>query len=102
MRNMRLGMSREDALLEMQRRLDSAGLKLFVQTLVQAMKMGTNVVQTLVVMSQTLQNKRFQAAEEAAGKISVQMMIPMMVFVMPATIIILLGPMIIEWTQRSV
>jgi tight adherence protein C len=102
MRNIQLGMSREDSLVEMQRRMDAPGLSLFVQTLIQAIKMGTDVVHTLTVISETLQTKRFQAAEEQAGKISVKMMIPMMVFVMPATVIILLGPMVLEWLQKSV
>jgi tight adherence protein C len=102
MRNMKLGVSREDALIEMQRRMDTPGLKLFVQTLVQSMKMGSDVVTTLAILSETIQGKRFQEAEEKAGKISVKMMIPMMVFVMPATMIILLGPMILQWLNASV
>ena len=101
MRNMKLGVSREDALIEMQRRMDTPGLKLFIQTLVQAMKMGSDVVVTLSILSETIQSKRFQEAEEKAGKISVKMMIPMMVFVMPSTMIILLGPMILQWLNAT-
>lgn len=101
LRNMRLGMSRADALLEMERRLSSPSLKLFVQTLVQGMELGTDVVQTLSAMSETLQQRRFQKAEEAAGKISVKMMIPMMCFVMPAVMIVLLGPMILSYVKAG-
>ena len=96
MRNIRLGMSRSEALLEMERRLDSPSLKLFVQTMVQAIEMGTDVVRTLIVMSETMQEKRFQLAEEVAGKISVKMMLPLMVFVLPAVMILLLGPMLLS------
>lgn len=99
-KDMRMGASREQALADLQLRMESPGLKLFVQTLLQAIQMGSDVVQTLVVISETLQSKRFQAAEEAAGKISVRMMIPMMIFVLPATVIILLGPIMIEWIQN--
>jgi tight adherence protein C len=102
LRNIKLGMTREEALLEMERRINSPALRLFVQTLVQAMRMGSDVVQTLIVMSETIQGKRFQDAEEKAGKISVRMMIPMMLFVMPATMIILLGPMLLEWLQTTI
>lgn len=101
LRNMRLGMSRADALQEMERRLNSPSLKLFVQTLVQGMELGTDVVQTLAAMSETLQQRRFQRAEEAAGKISVKMMIPMMCFVMPAVMIVLLGPMILSYVKAG-
>lgn len=96
LRNMRLGMSRADALLEMERRLDSPTLKLFVQTLVQAMVLGSDVSVTLKAMSETLQQKRFQRAEEMAGKISVRMMLPLMCFVLPSVMIILLGPMLLS------
>jgi len=101
LRNMKLGLTREESLMEMERRINSPSLKLFVQTLVQAMRMGSDVVQTLNIMSETIQGKRFQDAEEKAGKISVRMMIPMMVFVMPATMIILLGPMMLEWLRTT-
>ncbi len=101
LRNMRLGMSRADALLEMERRMSSPSLKLFVQTLVQGMELGTDVVTTLSAMSETLQQRRFQRAEEAAGKISVKMMIPMMCFVMPAVMIVLLGPMILTYVKAG-
>ena len=96
LRNIRIGMSLAEALIEMERRLDSPQLRLFVQTMVQAMEMGTDVVRTLTVMSETLQEKRFQMAEELAGKISVRMMLPLMVFVLPVVMIILLGPMMLS------
>jgi tight adherence protein C len=97
LRQMRLGMGRAEALREMERRLASPALKLFVQTLTQGMELGTDVVVTLAAMSDTLQQRRFQQAEEAAGKISVKMMIPMMCFVMPAVMIVLLGPMMLTY-----
>ncbi len=101
LRNMRLGMSRAEALQELERRLSSPPIKLFTQTLVQGMELGTDVVQTLGVMSETMQQRRFQRAEENAGKISVKMMIPMMVFVMPAVMIVLLGPMILTYLKAG-
>jgi tight adherence protein C len=101
MRNMRLGMSRAEAMLEMERRLSSPALKLFVQTMIQGMELGTDVVQTLASMSETMQQKRFQAAEELAGKISVRMMIPMMCFVMPSVMIVLLGPMVLTYVKAG-
>ncbi len=101
LRNMKLGMSREEALNDIHRRVNTPGMRLFTQTLSQAIKMGSDIAQTLSVMGETMQTKRFQKAEEAAGKISIRMMIPMMIFVMPATIIILLGPMILEWVSST-
>jgi tight adherence protein C len=92
-------MSRADALLELENRMQSPVIKLFVQTMVQALELGTDVAQTLSVISETLSQKRFQLAEEMAGKISVRMMIPMMLFVMPSVLIVLLGPMVLSYLQ---
>lgn len=101
LRNTRLSMSRADALLEMDRRLSSPVVRQFVQTLVQGMELGTDVVKTLKTLSERLQQKRFQLAEERAGKISVRMMIPMMCFVMPSVMIVLLGPMMLAYIKQG-
>lgn len=100
-RNMRLGMSRAEAMLEMDRRLNSPPVRFFVQTMIQGMDLGTDVVRTISALSESLQQKRFQIAEEAAGKISVRMMVPMMCCVMPAVMIILLGPMMLAFLKQS-
>jgi tight adherence protein C len=76
--------------------MENPNLKLFLQTLVQAMEMGTDVNQTLTALSDTFRTKRFQYAEEMAGKISVRMMVPMLLFILPAVMIMLIGPMILN------
>ena len=96
LKNMRLGMTRAEALTQMDRRMENSNLKLFLQTMVQAMELGTDVNQTLTALSDTFRAKRFQFAEEMAGKISVRMMIPMLVFILPAVMIMLIGPMILS------
>jgi tight adherence protein C len=96
MKNMRLGMPRAEALIMMDQRMENPNLKLFLQTMVQAMELGTDVNQTLLALSDTFRAKRFQYAEEMAGKISVKMMIPMLLFILPAVMIMLIGPMILN------
>lgn len=96
LKNMRLGMTRAEALVMMDKRMENPNLKLFLQTMVQAMELGTDVNQTLIALSDTFRAKRFQHAEEMAGKISVRMMIPMLVFILPAVMIMLVGPMILN------
>jgi Type II secretion system (T2SS), protein F len=96
MKNMRLGMTRADALRLMDDRMQNPSLKLFLQTVIQAMELGTDVNQTLQALSDTFRAKRFVFAEEAAGKISVKMMLPMMLFILPAVMIMLIGPMVLN------
>jgi tight adherence protein C len=96
LKNMRLGMPRAEALVAMDERMQNPNLKLFLQTMVQAMELGTDVNQTLLALSDTFRTKRFQYAEEMAGKISIRMMIPMLIFILPAVMIMLIGPMILN------
>ena len=76
--------------------MQNPSLKLFLQTVIQAMELGTDVNQTLQALSDTFRAKRFVFAEEAAGKISVKMMLPMMLFILPAVMIMLIGPMVLN------
>lgn len=92
-----LGLSREDALQKMEIKLRIPLVSILIQNLIQAAKMGTELSEIFANLSQTIQTRRFQIAEEKAGKISVKMMIPMMIFLFPAILLILFGPMILEW-----
>lgn len=96
LKNMRLGMTRAESLTMMDQRMENPNLKLFLQTMVQAMELGTDVNQALSALSDTFRAKRFQYAEEIAGKISVKMMIPMLLFILPAVMIMLIGPMVLN------
>lgn len=96
LRNMRIGQGRAEAMHDMAVRLNSPSLRLFVQTITQSLELGSDVVQSLHVMSETFQRRRFQLAEEKAGKISVKMMIPIMCFVLPSVMIVLLAPMLLS------
>ncbi len=94
--NLELGQSKSTSLKELAFNMQSPHVQLFTETLLFALDMGTDVTKTLRSMSENLQERRFQLAEEGAGKISVKMMIPMMCFVLPSVMIILLAPMILS------
>ncbi len=100
-KQIKLGKSRAEALEDFNTRVDHPGIKIFTQTLIQGLELGTDIVKTISTISETLQQKRFQMAEEMAGKISVRMMVPMMCFIMPSVMIILLAPMILSYIQQG-
>ena len=100
-KHIRLGRSRAEALELLNSRVDHQGIKIFTQTLIQGLELGTDIAKTISTISETLQQKRFQIAEEQAGKISVRMMIPMMCFIMPSVMIILLAPMLLSYIQQG-
>jgi tight adherence protein C len=97
---MQLGTSRSRALLAVGERLDTPLVKLFIHTLIQAAQLGSDMVATLEAMSETIQTRRFLEAEEKAGKIAAKIIIPIIFFVMPAVMLLLMGPMLINVMKK--
>ena len=68
--------------------------------MVQADAFGIPVGQVLRVQSQEIRVKRRQRAEETAQKIPVKIMIPLVLFILPALFVGVLGPAIISMMRR--
>jgi tight adherence protein C len=64
--------------------------------MVQADSFGIPIGQVLRVQSAEIRIKRRQSAEEAAQKIPVKIMIPLVLFILPALFVAVLGPAIIK------
>ncbi|HSA07008.1 MAG TPA: type II secretion system F family protein [Candidatus Gastranaerophilales bacterium] len=86
------GISRSDALKALAKRNGSVELRSFVGLLVQSDRLGTSISQSLKVYSDSLRVKRRQRAEELASKASIKMTIPLVLFILPATFIVILTP----------
>jgi tight adherence protein C len=91
----RVGLSRSDALKNMGNRTGSAPLQSLASMLVQADRFGTSIANALRIHADTLRQARQHAAEEMAAKASVKMSFPLVLFIFPATFIVLAGPTII-------
>ena len=64
----------------------------FVNSIIQAEKMGTGIVNTLRAKSEEERDKRKQRAEEEAMKTTIKILIPLVLFIFPSIFIIILGP----------
>jgi tight adherence protein C len=92
----RVGLSRTESLKNLGTRTGNEALKSLSAMLVQAERFGTSVAQALRVHSDALRSKRQLAAEESAAKASVKMTFPLVLFIFPATFIVLAGPTVIN------
>jgi tight adherence protein C len=92
LREMQLGTSRADALRAMSERTQVKDLNYIVTALVQADKLGIPITQVLRVQAEEMRLKRTQAAEEAAAKLPVKILFPVMFCIMPAVFVVILGP----------
>ena len=90
------GISRADAFRNLLKRNSSAELRSFISLLIQSDKLGTSIAQALKVYSDALRTKRRQRAEQLAAQAGVKMSIPLVLFILPATFIIILGPAAIK------
>lgn len=88
----RAGKPRAEALKDMAERTSLEDIKAFVMMLVQTEKFGTSLSQALRIHSDTLRTKRRQYAEEAAAKTAIKMLFPLVFFIFPALIVVILGP----------
>jgi len=97
---MRLGKTRIEALRELARRTGLEDLKALVAMLIQTERFGTSVAQSLRVYSDDLRVKRRQLAEEMGAKTSVKMVAPLVFFIFPALMVVILGPAVITLLRQ--
>ena len=60
--------------------------------LVQADRFGTSIAASLRVHSDMLRTKRKLRAEEAAAKIALKLLFPLIFFLFPALMVVIIGP----------
>lgn len=95
-REIQLGRKRSDALRAMAERVRQIDLTATVNAICQADELGVSIGQQLRIQSDMQRAKRFSLAEKIANEASVKIIIPVVVFILPAVFIILLGPLLLQ------
>jgi len=91
-REVQLGIPRDQALRQLADRTDVPDLDSFVLAVVQSEKYGIGIGQVLRVQAAELREKRRERAEERALKIPVLILFPLVLCIFPTIFIVLLGP----------
>lgn len=89
---LRAGASRTQSLRNFGERTGLQDVQALVTLLVQADKFGTGIADAVRVHSEQLRLNRKLKAEEAAAKVSVKLLFPLIFFIFPALLLVLLGP----------
>ena len=97
----RVGLARMDALRNLGQRTDNSALQSLAAMLIQAERFGTSIASALRIHADTLRQNRQHAAEEMAAKASVKMSFPLVLFIFPATFIVLAGPTVLKMMQSE-
>jgi tight adherence protein C len=88
----RLGRSRAEAFISMADRVNEPQTTTMATALVQAEKLGSNVVQVLQELAKDTRERRWLMAEERAARLPILMLIPMALFMMPSLYLMIFGP----------
>ncbi len=97
LQDINLGRSRREALRDMSERLDMSEITSFVAVLVDSADTGADIGEVLKQQSVQMRVERFARAEKAGARASQLMLLPMMIFIMPAIMVMIFGPVILQF-----
>jgi tight adherence protein C len=91
-----IGKSRGEAFTGLGQRVDTPEVRTFVTALVQADRLGLPIAQVLREQTATMRLARRQRAEEQAQKVTVKILFPVMLCILPAIFVVVIGPGVIR------
>lgn len=89
---LRVGVTRRNALLRLSERCGIKEMQLFVAALIQAEKLGVGLAQVLEVQSENMRELRRQNARAMAAKLPTKILFPTLIFIFPVIFVVALGP----------
>lgn len=93
---LRTGFSKEQALRHLALRTGVDEIEMLATMLIQSDRFGTSMADSLRVHSDNLRSKRRQKAEETATKIALKLLFPLIFFIFPTLLLVLLGPSMMQ------
>jgi tight adherence protein C len=87
-----MGLSIQEALLNMLERCDTPSMRSFVRSIVQGETLGVSTGQIMRDLAQEMRRRRRAVAQERAQKAPIKILFPLVLLIFPAMFVILLGP----------
>jgi tight adherence protein C len=92
LKEIKVGASRQDALREMAARIDMTAINSFVAILISADQMGASIGKILRQQSEQIRSERMLRAEKAGAAAAQKVLLPVALFILPAVILMIMGP----------
>ena len=92
LKDTKLGRSRTEALSSLDERADIPELTSIISVIKDADETGASIAKALKAKAEQMRFERFARAEEAGAKASQKILIPMMVFIIPAVFVVVFAP----------
>lgn len=96
LQELNLGKPRREALRDMADRVNVDDVSTFLASIIQADQLGVSITNVLRLQSRQVRNNRRMRAEEQAQKAPIKILLPLLLFIFPTILIVLLGPAIIQ------
>lgn len=93
---MRAGVDRAKALRNLAERTGLDDIRGLVSMLIQAMRFGTSIADTLRIYSEEFRDRRMQKAEESAATISTRLIFPLVLCLFPSFFLVAIGPAVMR------
>ena len=97
LRDIRIGSTREEALKAMSKRLDIAEVSSFVNVLTDADATGASIGDVLKDQSEQMRLERFVRAEKAGATASQTILLPLILFIVPAIFVMIGAPLALQF-----
>ncbi|PKM76269.1 MAG: secretion system protein [Firmicutes bacterium HGW-Firmicutes-15] len=91
-----MGKPRREALRDMAERVNVNDVTIFLGSVIQADQLGVSIGNVLRLQSRQVRVNRMMRAEESAQKAPIKILIPLVLFIFPTLLIVLLGPAFIQ------
>jgi len=91
-REMQTGISRTDALRNLAQRTGVEDVYSLVAMLIQTDRLGTSIAQALRAHAESMRTRRRQRAEQLARQATIKLAFPLVLFIFPALLLVLVGP----------
>lgn len=96
LQELNLGKARREALRDMAERIGIDEVSTFLGSVIQADQLGVSITNVLRLQSRQVRTNRRMMAEELAQKAPVKILLPLLLFIFPTILIVLLGPAVIQ------
>ncbi|MBE8163173.1 MAG: type II secretion system F family protein [Bdellovibrionaceae bacterium] len=97
LKDIKLGSSREKALKSLMHRLDIPEVTSFCSMIIDADKTGASISKVLNEQSKQMRGNRLSRAEKAGATASQAILLPMVLFIVPAIFLVVFAPVILQF-----
>jgi tight adherence protein C len=100
MQEQSMGLTMPEALINTLGRVETQNMSAFVRSVVQGNALGVSMGVVMRNLAADMRVRRRQQAEERAHKAPVKMLFPLIFFMFPALLVVILGPAMFEITEQ--